>query len=262
MQKINNERGITLIVLVITVIILALVSIPIIVNTTEVSELQKYTYFKGDIDKLRESIGTAYSDSQSIVTIGPRYTGDISFLNSFQNGEIVRNPNDGDEYYVISLKELNSHLEAQIDLKYGSGNKIEDYANLDINQGKNPNDTNIIHYEYQGNDTYIINAKTKTIYYTDGLEYKGEVYYRLPEDFTELSDVYIIIYDSCGGSNAPDMQTVEATGNATITLRDGPKKDGYVFVGWKPENDDLIYQAGAQYTVTGNTKLIAQWENQ
>ena len=58
------------------------------------------------------------------------------------------------------------------------------------------------------------------------------------------------------------MQTVEATGNATITLRDGPKKDGYVFVGWKPENDDLIYQAGAQYTVTGNTKLIAQWENQ
>ena len=262
MQKINSEKGITIVVLVITVIILVLVSIPVIVNTTEVSELQKYTYFKGDIDKLRESIGTAYLDSQSITTIGPRYTGDISFLNNFQNGEIVRNPNDVDEYYVISLKELNSHLDAQIDLRYGTGNKIEDYASLDINQGKNPNDTNIIQYEYQGNDTYIINAKTKTIYYTDGLEYKGEIYHRLPEDFTELSDVFTVIYDSNGGDTTPDMQTAEATGQDTITLRDAPQRDGYVFVGWKPENDDLIYQPGAQYTVTENTKLIAQWENQ
>lgn len=262
MQKINSEKGITIVVLVITVIILVLVSIPVIVNTTEVSELQKYTYFKGDIDKLRESIGTAYLDSQSIATIGPRYTGDISFLNNFQNGEIVRNPNDGYEYYVISLKELNSHLDAQIDLRYGTGNKIEDYASLDINQGKNPNDTNIIQYEYQGNDTYIINAKTKTIYYTDGLEYKGEIYHRLPEDFTELSDVFTVIYDSNGGDTTPDMQTAEATGQDTITLRDAPQRDGYVFVGWKPENDDLIYQPGAQYTVTENTKLIAQWENQ
>ena len=62
MQKIKNEKGITLIILIITVVVLALISVPIIVNTTDISELQVYTYFKGDIDKLRESIEVTYAD--------------------------------------------------------------------------------------------------------------------------------------------------------------------------------------------------------
>lgn len=262
MPKINNEKGITLVILVITIVILILISIPVIVNTTEITEMQKYTYFKGDIDKLREGINTVYMDSKMLSTIGPRYTGDLSFLNDTQNGETVKNPNDDDNYYVISLKELNSHMDAQIDLKYGSGNKIEDYSTLDINQGKDPNDPNTIQYEYQGNDTYIINGLTKTIYYTSGIEYKGQIYHRLPEDFTALPEVYTVLYDSNGGDTNPDMQTANATGTDTITLRNAPVKEGYTFTGWKDENTNTIYQAGNTYTVTQNTRLIAQWENE
>lgn len=260
MQKINKEKGITLIALAVTVVVLMLISIPIVVNTTEVIDFQRYTYFKGDIDKLREAINSAYADSQVITTIGPKYTGDISFLNNTQNGENVKNPNDNQDYYVISLKELNSHLEAQIDLKYGEGNKIDDYASLEINQGKDQNDTSIVQYEYQGNDTYIINAQTKTIYYTDGVEYDGERYYRLPEDFTEVPEVYTVTYDANGGTTTPSMQSAEATGTERITLRTAPQRDGYTFTGWKKEDSDTIYQAGQQYTVTENTKFIAQWE--
>ena len=262
MQKINNEKGITLLILVITIVILIIISVPVVINTTEVVEMQKYTYFKGDIDKLREAINTVYMDSKLLATIGPRYTGNLNFLNDTQNGEIVRNPNDDDNYYVISLKELNSHMDAQIDLRYGTGNKIEDYASLDINQGKNPNDTNIIQYEYQGNDTYIINGQTRTIYYTTGIEYKGQTYYRLPEDFTTLPEVYTVLYDSDGGDENPDMQTADSTGTDTITLRDAPKRRGYIFTGWKDEKTNIIYQAGATYTVTQSTKLTAQWENE
>ena len=36
MQKIKNEKGVTLLILVITVVILTLISIPIIVNTTDI----------------------------------------------------------------------------------------------------------------------------------------------------------------------------------------------------------------------------------
>ena len=211
MQKIKNEKGITLIILIITVVVLALISVPIIVNTTDISELQVYTYFKGDIDKLRESIEVTYADMTDMSSIGPIYTGNLNFLDNNQNGDLVRNPNDSDNYYVISLKELNSHLEAQIDLRYGEGNKIDNYASLDINQGKDQNDTSIVQYEYQGNDTYIINAQTKTIYYTDGVEYDGERYYRLPEDFTEVPEVYTVTYDANGGTTTPSMQSAEAT---------------------------------------------------
>lgn len=81
MQKIKNERGVTLLILIITILILALISIPIIVNTTDISELQRYTYFKSDIDKLRECIETTYADMDDLSSIGPVYTGDFSFLN-------------------------------------------------------------------------------------------------------------------------------------------------------------------------------------
>ena len=143
MQKIKNEKGVTLLILVITVVILALISIPIIVNTTDISELQQYTYFKADIDKLREAIETTYADMNDLSTIGPVYTGDFSFLDKVQGNDQVGNPNDSNMYYVISLSNLNSYVNAQISLRYGEGNKQETY---------NGN-------EYSGTDVYIINKK-------------------------------------------------------------------------------------------------------
>ena len=110
MQKIKSERGITLLILIITIVVLALISIPIIVNTTDISELQRYTYFKGDIDKLRESIETTYADLDDLSSIGPIYTGDYSFLSYVQGSDQVANPNDGNVYYVISLSILNSYI--------------------------------------------------------------------------------------------------------------------------------------------------------
>lgn len=249
MQKIKNEKGITLIVLVITLIVLVLISIPVIINTTDVTQLQRFVYLKNDIDKLREAIRTAYVDDLSITTIGPKYTGDMSFLEATQNGQDVKNPNDDNNYYVISIKELNTHINAQIDLRYGTGNKKEEYETIDGN------------YEYQGKDTYIINAQSKTIYYTNGIEYKGETYYRLPEDFTQISDVYVVTYDANGGENEPDMQTADTTGTATIRIRDAATKAGETFYGWKEKNGDNIYQPGETYVVKQDMELVALWEN-
>ena len=249
MQKIKNEKGITLIVLVITLVVLVLISIPVIINTTDVTQLQRFVYLKNDIDKLREAIRTAYVDDLSITTIGPKYTGDMSFLEAKQNGQDVKNPNDDNNYYVISIKELNTHINAQIDLRYGTGNKKEEYETIDGN------------YEYQGKDTYIINAQSKTIYYTNGIEYKGETYYRLPEDFTQISDVYVVTYDANGGENEPDMQTADTTGTATIRIRDAATKAGETFYGWKEKNGDNIYQPGETYVVKQDMELVALWED-
>ena len=243
MQKIKKENGVTLLILVITVVILALISIPIIVNTTDVSELQKYTYFKSDIDKLRESIETTYADMEDLSSIGPVYTGDYSFLDKVQGNDGVLNPNDGNIYYVISLENLNSHMNAQISLKYGSGNKEKNYNNN----------------EYSGSDVYIINEQSKTIYYTSGVDYKGITYYRLPESFTAQPQVLVVSYDANGGTDAPEMETVDLKGR-TIVIGEAPQREGYTFKGYLDKNTNIIYQPGDVYTVTESITFVAQWE--
>lgn len=237
MQKRNNEKGMTLLVLVITIIILALITVPIAINTTEVSQLQQYTYFKSDIDSLRESIETAYLGVSDISTIGAEYTGSKDFLTLQQNGQDVKNPNDNDTYYVINLSKLNSYIEAQVELVFGEGNR------------NNKTDDA---------DTYIINSQSRTIYYVKGMTYKEQVYYRLPEQFTKLSDTYVASYDLNGGTGEASMQT--STGSATITLKSAPTRSGYTFNGWKEEGTSTIYSAGASYTLNKNTKFIAQWQ--
>ena len=236
MPKKSNEKGITLLILAITIVIISLITVPIIVNTKDVSELQKYTYLKNDIDRMRESIETAYINATSINTIGDKYTGDLTFLEKEQNGKKVKNPNDNENYYVINLRKLNSYIDAQIELTYGRGNK-----NTTI-------DTD---------DVYIINEQTRTIYYAKGISYKDVVYHRLQEDFTELSNVYVISYDANGGTGDTDMQI---TSNSSITLKAGLTKSGSTFAGWKEEGTDNIYSAGQTYTVEKSTKFIAQWK--
>ena len=243
MQKIKKENGVTLLILVITVVILALISIPIIVNTTDVSELQKYTYFKSDIDKLRETIETTYVDMDDLSTIGPVYTGDFSFLNKMQGNDKVLNPNDGNIYYVISLENLNSHINAQISLKYGSGNKEKNYDNN----------------EYSGSDAYIINEQSKTIYYTSGIVYKGVTYYRLPESFTAQQQVLVVSYDANGGTDAPEMETLDSN-KRTIVVGDAPKKEGYTFKGYLDDKSNIVYQPGDVVNVTESITFVAQWE--
>ena len=243
MQKIKNEKGVTLIILIITVVILALISIPIIVNTTDISELQEYTYFKADIDKLREAIETTYADMDDLSSIGPVYTGDFSFLDNIQGNDQVANPNDGNIYYVISLTNLNSYMNAQISLRYGEGNKQETY------------DGN----EYSGTDVYIINEQSKTIYYVNGVEYKGITYYRLPESFTAQSQVLVVSYDANGGTGAPDMESVDLRGR-TVVIGDAPTREGYTFKGYLDKNTNILYQPGDIYTVTESVVFVAQWE--
>lgn len=243
MQKIKNERGVTLLILMITIVVLALISIPVIINTTDIAELQRYTYFKADIDKLRESIETTYADMDDLSSIGPLYTGDFSFLNNVQGNDQVGNPNDGNIYYVISLTNLNLYMDAQISLKYGTGNKQEIY------EGN----------EYSGSDVYIINELSKTIYYTSGVEYKGVTYYRLPESFTQQPQVLVVSYDANGGTNAPKMESVDLTGR-TVVIGDAPTREGYTFKGYLDENTNTLYQPGTVYTVTESVVFVAQWE--
>lgn len=170
MRKLKNEKGITLIALIITVAVLILISFPIVVNVTNVTSLTKYSKFKSDIDNLRESISVAFYD-ENISAVGPEYKGTIEFLKSKQNGKNVKNENDNDVYYAINIDEVNSRLPIKMkELNFGLENS--NIGNEDIYSGTN--------------DVYIINEASRTIYYVKGVDYKDNIFYRLPEDLSSV----------------------------------------------------------------------------
>ena len=171
MQKLKKEKGITLIILIITILVMALISVPIFVNSSNVTQFEHYTEFKEDLDNLKEAVGTAYYNKE-ITDIGPEYKGSTTFLSEKQNGIEVKNPNDNGKYYVINVNKLNQNLTVDMNyLNFGLGNIIvEDGA-------KEYTDTN---------DVYIINEQSRTIYYASGVKYNGEIYYRLSETYTKI----------------------------------------------------------------------------
>ena len=177
MQKNKNEKGITLIALVISIIILLMISLTAIINGSQVVEFNKYAKFKEDMDVLTESVGVLFSGDEDISKIGPEYIGNTSFLNQTQNGKQVKNTNDGDKYYLIDVEFLNSNLTQKINkINYGNNSNYKTLSTY--------NSTN---NTFSGDDVYIVNGTSKTVYYTSGVEYKGITYYRLSEDYTEIS---------------------------------------------------------------------------
>lgn len=171
MKKLKSEKGITLVLLVTTLIVLAMITVPIVVNTSNINKVKNYTLFKDDMDVLRESIDIAYRANSDISSIGPRYTGSLNMLNGNQGNTKIINDNDNDVYYVIELKNLNEKLTAKIkNLNYGERNK-------DINN--------------TSTDVYVINEQSRTIYYLDGILYNDILYYRLQEEFSNVSEAVV-----------------------------------------------------------------------
>ncbi len=169
MQKLKNEKGITLIALVITIAVLSIISVPVLVNMSNIKEFDTYSGFKEDIDILREAISIAYFD-KDIGTIGPKYEGNLDFLEETQNEEKIKNENDNDVYYAININRVNEKLSVNMEtLNNGAGNKS--ISSSDV--------------KYSGtNDVYIINEQSRTIYYVKGISYKEKTYHRLSEQFS------------------------------------------------------------------------------
>ena len=181
-----KERGITLTVLIITVSVLAMIAGTATMKITTVLETDKYTKFKNDLTSLNESVSQIYSTSDSIAEIGPVYTGDTgssSFLYVKQgDGRTVKNPNDGSVYYVINADKLNTDLQNKFNIHLAA-----------LNYGANNYGISSKVTSVSSTDVYIINGRTRTIYYTAGIEYKGAKYYRVSEDYTSLPNKTLFV---------------------------------------------------------------------
>ena len=168
MQKNKIEKGITLIVAVITITVMLLLITPIAINLTDLSNINDFSKLKSDFKVLNEAISVVSNDNTLV--IGPVFSGNI-------NLGTQRNSRDGNIYYVIDYNLLQQMYRdvagVRMDgLYYGSNN-----MNIDSNLAT-----------YENEDIYIMNKDTHTVYYLSkingagyyiGFEYKDEIYYTI-----------------------------------------------------------------------------------
>ena len=150
MKKIvKNQKGITLISLVITVIILLLITGMLVYNARDSIYIRNYTYLENDIQNLRDKVSSFYNEYGAIPAKS-------QVLEDFLNTDIQQVFNDTekqnmDKFYVLDLQAL-----TDLTLHYG-----EDYELV-----KNDGEFLTANYE----DLYIINEVTHNIFLAGGVK--------------------------------------------------------------------------------------------
>ena len=138
-------KGITLTILVITIIIMLILAGVVVYEVEDNVKISDKIKMYNDIELLEDKINL-YNLQYGTIPIKGEFTGTDDFMTD-------KNPNDSGAYYIIDLSLID---------------------NLTLN------------YDVSGvgNDVYIINETTHTIYYPKGITTNEGTFYRLPEKYT------------------------------------------------------------------------------
>ena len=146
---IKKQKGITMVSLVITVIILLILTNVLIYNAKDSIYINSLTNIYNDIELLDSKISEYYEEKGKIPA-------KIKYTNISNLSNVISKNNDTGEFYVIDLQEMQG-----ITLNYG-----KDYEKIK-NDTENAN---------KYTDVYIINKNSHNIFYVQGvsIEEKGE----------------------------------------------------------------------------------------
>lgn len=156
--KRNRQKGITLVTLSIAIIIMMIITSTLIYNITTGSKVKALNNMYYDITKIKDKIDIYYMNYHTIPIVDTPYE-NTSHIQSI-------NPNDNEVYFVVDLEALED-----MNLNYG-----QDYKTYQSNPSENL--TNL----------YIINQRSHTIYYVQGIQFDDKMYYTIPEEVTKISD--------------------------------------------------------------------------
>ena len=163
--KMKQEKGITMVALVVTVIILLIVTNILIYNTQDSIHIKALTNLYNDIELLEEKISEYYNEYGKIPA-------KIKYTSISQLSSVLSVNNDTGDFYVIDLEAMQG-----ITLNYG-----KDYETI-----KNDAD-NCDNYT----DVYIINENSHNIFYVQGISIQEnnqiKTYYT---DYTEPDETTV-----------------------------------------------------------------------
>ena len=235
-NKINN-KGITLITLVVAVSVLLIISSILVYNAKNGIKLRALKQMQNDIELLSDKIDAYYVKYGALPC-------EIIYPNS--NIYFEKGPNDNNVYYIIDLKAFDG-----IKLNYG-----DDYSKI----------TNTMSQEEikKYYDIYIINEQSHHIYYVKGIDVDGVMYYTNDADdeistkiipklsYVETSEKTVkLVLNVINGSNMSYTYKIFVNGEQIKTGTTSEKRietDDYRTV-----FDVGIQRAYAQIEYDGNT---------
>lgn len=161
-MKLKNNKGVTLLILTVTVIILIIITSITVQAGTHYLNLKDVNELYSDIEAINVAISDYYLENDDLpIFANNPYLNDETKLreyfvsNSGGSGAWI-NPDDSGPYYVIDLSKLEN-------LTLVNGREYRSWSNSSTCEN------------YQ--DLYIINKVTHQVYYPHGVAMRGEIYY-------------------------------------------------------------------------------------
>jgi len=180
-DKLKQNKGVTMIALVATIVILLILTNMLIYNAQDSVHIQAINNLYSDIELLRNKV-SAYYHEYGQIPAEIQYTN----ISQLQNANILSQNNDIiDEFYVIDLEAMQG-----ITLNYG-----KDYENIKLDEKNADNYT----------DVYIINKNSHNIFYAEGIAIQQD----------EITSIYYTDYIE------PDETTIDLRYIEGILIPDG-----------------------------------------
>ena len=151
-NKLKNSKGVTLVTLIVTIIVLLIVSNVTIYSVKNNLGIEKLKNMQNDIENLSDKISAYYNQYGTLPIIDGEYTN----INEIETAELIDKNVDKGNFYIIDLSALEN-----LTLTYG-----KDFKNI-----KNTSDKNTL------KDIYIINETSHNIFYVKGIKSDGKMYY-------------------------------------------------------------------------------------
>ncbi len=196
----KSNRGVTLLTMGIAVIIILIILSTIFFNVTSKMRAQELDNLYNDLTILSDKVNIYYNKYGNL-PIKEEYT-QISNIPT----EIL-NPNDYGKYYIVDLSAM---------------------ENLSLNTAVTEE------------NVFVVNEGSHTVYFPSGVNLDGVIYYRLPEEYTEVSSSVDFSYF---------IDPAEATEKATINLKIEEITNGI---------KTIIYPDSSAKEFSENTKTVEE----
>ena len=172
---IRNQKGISLIALTVTILVLSIVTSIVVYNAKNNIEIREYKKLANDLEVLQNKIDMYYLKNEQLPVLNindvpVEYEGPTYYLSQKQS-------NDNDNYYIIDLNSISG-----VTLNFG-----KDFYRI------NQNASNI---DESMTDLYIVNEQSHRIYYAKGIDTGDNKYYTIGKD----SEVDIKTINDLNGS--------------------------------------------------------------
>ncbi len=223
----RNQKGINLISLTITVVVILIITNIVIYNVKDNLKTQRIKALQTDISNLRDKISTYYSQYGKIPA-NTEYTNTSGI-------DVISSAVDTGKFYVIDLSALDN-----LTLNYGT-----DYEKIKSGEVTDANTLS---------DLYIINDDSHNIFYVDGVTLDNQTFYT---DYTTKDvDTEAVDLKYIDGVKIPDgFYYVGGTKDTGLVISDAKDDDldnskgGNQFV-WIPVENKKDYERNTNYSNT------------